>query len=105
MLCNGANSGSPVREQREQVEAFRKKLEFEKSHLTARLQRRLRRSELKERLSYHSYHAWIKPLLFVGMKGNTVVLFHEVPSWVQEHYAAEISEVLGKPVKIVNGEL
>jgi len=98
----GGHASPPIREQREKIEAFRRKLEFENSHLTARLHRRLRRSELKERLNYHSFYTWIKPLQFVGMENGTVVLFHEVPSWVQEHYAEAISEVLGKPVRVVN---
>ena len=97
----GGHAGPP---QRKRIEEFRKKLEAENRELTARFQRKISRSELKEKINPLSWNTWIKPLQFVEMNNGTVILFHENPIWVQDHYGEAISEVLGKPVKVINQE-
>jgi len=96
------NDSQEKQENVERSADFRKKLEKENKELTARFHKKIRNSRLKEDINSLRWHCWIKPLLVVGMKDGVVVLFHEQPSWVQEHYAGKISDVIGKPVKMVN---
>ena len=86
----------------EKVTDYRKKLEKGNRELTTRFFRKIRDAGLKDEINPHAWNCWIKPLLVVGMINGTVVLFHEQPSWVQEHYAGKIEEAIGTQVRIVN---
>ena len=81
---------------------FRAELELKNKVLTARFHRKI--AVLEEELNEMSWKVWIKPLLFVCMEGKTVVLFHEYPEWVNEHYREKIETVIGAPVRITDNE-
>jgi len=84
----------------DEMARVRAELEVRHAGLTRRFQERIK--ELEEEINPISWEALIKPLVFVGMKDDTVILFHEQAGFVQEYYGEKIVGVLGKPVKIVN---
>jgi len=84
------------------IEQFQDSLEKKNAKQTRRLQECLSKSDIKERINEGSYSAWIAPLLFIEMQGDTVVLFHKQYDWVQKYYGYMIEEAIGKKVKIIN---
>jgi len=81
--------------------AFRAKLELENAALTKRFHERI--APLYDELNEASLEVWIQPLLYVGMEGNTVVLFHDYPDWVQKYYGELLAKTIGRPVRVING--
>jgi hypothetical protein len=100
-----AVDSTEAEERKKRVQEYRAKLEKNNSTMTARFFRRLKEVGLENEIQPVNWQTWIAPLLVVGMRNGTLVLFHENPSWVQEHYAARIEKALKcKPVRIVNME-
>jgi len=61
-------------------------------------------AELREEVNETSWKCWIAPLLFVSEGDDEITLYHKDRSWVQEHYAGFLQDIIGKSVNIVNSE-